>query len=131
MRLELPTQSRPLSPHLSIYRFTVTMAVSIIHRVTGIGLYAGMLLLALWFGAAALGEGPLSTVHWLFASWLGQLILFLSTWALFHHLLGGIRHFVFDTGRGFTREARFGLAWANLVGGIVLTFLTWAVFVWF
>ena len=104
MRLELPTQSRPLSPHLSIYRFTITMAISIVHRATGIGLYAGMLLLALWF---------------------------VATWALFHHLLGGIRHFIFDTGRGFDRQTRFGLAWGNLVGGIVLTIVVWAAFVWF
>lgn len=107
------------------------MATSIIQRVTGMGLYAGTLLLVLWFVAGAMGEGPLTAVHWLFASWLGQLILFLATWALFHHLLGGIRHFIFDTGRGFDRDSRFALAWANLIGGVVLTLLTWAVFVWF
>lgn len=127
----MPTQSRPLSPHLSIYRFTITMTMSIVHRATGIGLYAAMLLLALWFVAAAFGDGALGAVHWLFASWLGQIILFLVTWALFHHLLGGLRHFIFDTGRGFDRQSRFGLAWANLIGGIVLTLLVWAIFVWF
>ena len=83
------------------------------------------------FVAAAFGDGALGAVHWLFASWLGQLILFLATWALFHHLLGGIRHFIFDTGRGFDRQTRFGLAWGNLVGGIVLTIVVWAAFVWF
>ena len=59
------------------------------------------------------------------------LIAFLATWALFHHLLGGILHFIFDTGRGFDRQTRFGLAWGNLVGGIVLTIVVWAAFVWF
>lgn len=107
------------------------MTMSIVHRATGLGLYAGMVLLMLWFAAAALGEGPLTAVHWLFASWLGQLILFLATWALYHHLLGGVRHLIFDTGRGLDRQMRFGLAWGNLIGGIVLTLLTWAVFVWF
>jgi succinate dehydrogenase / fumarate reductase cytochrome b subunit len=127
----LPTHARPVSPHLSAYRFTITMTMSIVHRVTGMGLYLGTVLLALWLIAAAAGDGPLDVVHWIFASWIGQIILFLATWALFHHLLGGIRHFIWDTGRGFSREQRFGFAWANLAGSIVLTLLAWAIFVWF
>ncbi|HTJ57522.1 MAG TPA: succinate dehydrogenase, cytochrome b556 subunit [Devosiaceae bacterium] len=127
----MPTHSRPLSPHLSIYRFTITMAMSIAHRVTGIGLYLGTLLLALWFVSAAFGDGSLSVVHAIFGSWIGQIILFLATWALFHHLLGGIRHFIWDSGNGFSREARFGLAWANIVASILLTLIAWAIFVWF
>jgi succinate dehydrogenase / fumarate reductase cytochrome b subunit len=107
------------------------MTMSILHRATGMALYAGVILLALWFIAAAFGPGPLGVAHVIFASWIGQIILFLFTWALFHHLLGGIRHFIFDTGRGFSREARFGLAWANIVGSVILTLLAWAVFVWF
>lgn len=107
------------------------MTMSVVHRATGIALYAATVLLALWFIAAAAGDEALFVVHWVFASWIGQLILFLSTWALFHHLLGGLRHFIWDTGRGFSREARFGLARANLYGGIVLTLVAWAVFVWF
>ena len=70
-------------------------------------------------------------MHLVYGSWIGLLVLFLATWALVHHLLGGVRHFFWDVGRGFSREARFGLAWANLVGSIVLTILVWAVFVWF
>ena len=123
--------ARPLSPHLSIYRFTTTMATSILHRATGIGLYGGVILLAIWFVAAALGDGPLFVVHEIFASWIGQVILFLATWALFFHLLGGIRHFIWDSGNGFSREARFGLARANIIGSIVLTLIAWAAFVWF
>lgn len=107
------------------------MTMSILHRATGMALYAGVILLALWFIAAAFGPGPLGVAHVIFASWIGQIILFLFTWALFHHLLGGIRHFIFDTGRGFSHEARFGLAWANIVGSVILTLLAWAVFVWF
>ena len=107
------------------------MVTSFLHRATGMGLYAGTVLLALWFVAAAYGDGPLGVVHWIFASWIGQLVLFLLTWSLFHHLLGGFRHFLWDTGRGFSREARFGLARANLVGGLLLTLIAWAAFVWF
>ena len=127
----MPSHARPLSPHLSIYRFTLTMLMSILQRATGIGLYAGTLLLAIWFVAAAFGDGALNIVHIVYGSWIGQIILFLATWALFHHLLGGIRHFLWDTGRAFSREARFGLSWAAAIGGIVLTLLAWAVFVWF
>jgi succinate dehydrogenase / fumarate reductase cytochrome b subunit len=127
----LPTHARPLSPHLSAYRWTITMTMSIVHRATGIALYAGMLLLTLWFLAAAMGDGPLGVVHWIYGSWIGQIVLFGLTWSLFHHLLGGLRHFVWDLGRGFSHEQRYGLAWANLIGSIVLTLLAWAVFVWF
>jgi len=86
--------TRPLSPHLSIYRFTLTMTMSIVHRATGIALYGGTLLLVLWLVAAAIGGGFFDTVAWLFGSWFGQLVLFGYTWVLFHHMLGGVRHFV-------------------------------------
>lgn len=107
------------------------MTMSLLHRATGIALYAGMILLALWFAAAAAGPGALGVVHVIFASWIGQIILFGLTWSLFHHLLGGIRHFIFDTGNGFSHEARFGLAWANIIGSVILTLLAYAIFVWF
>jgi succinate dehydrogenase / fumarate reductase cytochrome b subunit len=129
--VQVPTQARPLSPHLSIYRWTATMTMSILHRATGIALYAGMILLALWFIAAAAGPGPLEVVHVIFASWIGQIILFLFTWALFHHLLGGIRHFIYDSINGFSHPGRFGLAWANIIGSVILTLLAWAIVVWF
>lgn len=107
------------------------MITSILHRATGIALYGGVILLAIWFVAAAFGDGPLGVVHIVFASWIGQVILFLATWALFFHLLGGIRHFIWDSGNGFSHEARFGLAWGNIIGSVVLTLIAWAVFVWF
>jgi succinate dehydrogenase / fumarate reductase cytochrome b subunit len=127
----LPTHPRPLSPHLSIYRFTITMAMSIIHRATGLGLYAGTLLLAVWFIAGAFGDGALGVVHAVYGSWIGQIILFLATWALFQHLLSGLRHYLWDTGRGFSHAERFGLSRAAAIGGILLTLLAWAIFVWF
>jgi succinate dehydrogenase / fumarate reductase cytochrome b subunit len=125
------SRPRPLSPHLSIYRFTITMTMSIVHRITGMGLYAGMLLLVIWLGAAAIGEGPLGVVDLVYGSWIGQVVLFLASWALFHHLLGGVRHFIWDTIHGLEPGQREGIAWANLIGSIVLTLLVWAVFVWF
>lgn len=107
------------------------MAMSIFHRATGIAMYVGTLLLALWFVSAAVGDGALGVVHAIFGSWIGQIVLFLYTWVLFHHMLGGIRHFIWDTGNGFSREARFGLARANIIGSILLTLIAWATFVWF
>ena len=127
----MPSNARPLSPHLSAYRFTITMTMSIVHRATGIALYAATVLLMIWFLAAAAGNGALDVVHLVYGSGIGQIILFLATWSLLHHLVGGIRHFIWDTGHGFSHEARFGLAWANLIVGIVLTLIVWAAFVWF
>ena len=88
------------------------MAKSIIHRGTGMAMYFGTLLIVLWLGAAALGDGPFGVINAIYGFWLVQVILFLATWALFHHLLGGIRHFVWDTGNlarpGGPRDDRRG-----------------------
>jgi succinate dehydrogenase / fumarate reductase cytochrome b subunit len=126
----MTVRSRPLSPHLQIYRWTITMAMSIAHRATGIANYAGTLLLVLWLGAAAIGQEALNPVNDLLASWFGQLVLFAYTWSLLHHMLGGLRHFVWDFILGMEPGQREALAWANLVASIVLTLLVWTVFVW-
>jgi succinate dehydrogenase / fumarate reductase cytochrome b subunit len=126
----MPEHTRPLSPHLSVYRFTLTMTLSIVHRFTGMALYFGTALLAWWLVAAAIGGSALDLVHIAFGHWLGQLVLLGYTWALFHHMLGGIRHFVWDTGAGFEHRGREGLAWFTLIGGLVLTLLVWLFGVW-
>src|SRR6185369_768670 len=89
---------RPLSPHLTIYRPTVTMTMSIIHRITGAALYFGTLLVAWWLIAASTSQHYFEFVNWLFGSWIGRLVLLGYTWALLHHMLGGVRHLVWDTG---------------------------------
>lgn len=106
------------------------MAMSIAHRATGIGLYAGTVLLVLWLGAAAGGQDALTLVNGVYGSWFGQLVLFGFTWALFHHMLGGLRHFIWDFIIGMEPGQREALAWANLAGSIILTLLVWTVFVW-
>ena len=123
--------SRPLSPHLSIYRFTLTMTMSIVHRATGIALYGGTLLLVLWLLAAAIGGGFFDGVTWLFGSWLGQLVLFGYTWALFHHMFGGIRHFIWDFTQMMDPAGRELAVRLQLGASILLTLLVWAIFVWF
>jgi succinate dehydrogenase / fumarate reductase cytochrome b subunit len=120
-------QRRPLSPHLQIYRPMLTMMMSITHRITGAALYFGTLLLA-WYLIAAAGDAKgFATAQWFFGSPLGLLILFGYTLALFIHLLGGVRHAIWDTGRGFDPKGRELLAQATLVGGVALTVLVWVI----
>lgn len=127
----MTTRERPLSPHLQIYRFTITMAVSIIQRGTGIAMYLGTVLLVAWLAAAAIGPEPLAVVNAIYGSWFGQIVLFLATWALFQHMLGGIRHFIWDSLNGLEPGQREAIAWFNAIGAVVLTVLCWAVFIWF
>jgi succinate dehydrogenase / fumarate reductase cytochrome b subunit len=122
--------NRPLSPHISIYRWQMTMAMSIVHRMTGVALYLGTLLLAAWLIAAAAGPRQFDAVSAVAGSWLGLLVLFGYTWALLHHMLGGLRHFVWDFGYGLEKPARDRLAVANLVLSIILTIALWALVVW-
>lgn len=118
---------RPLSPHLSVYRFTPTMAMSILHRITGIALYAGTLLVAWWLIATAISEDYFNWVSWLWGTWFGRLVLFGYTWALIHHMLGGIRHFIWDTGAGLEKHTATKLATANLVASVIITLAIWVV----
>jgi len=119
------TPERPLSPHLSIYRWPLPMMMSIAHRITGAGLYFGTLLLAWWLIAAGSGPNAYAKVGGFINSAFGRLILFGYTWALIHHMLGGIRHLIWDTGRGFAPHEREWLALATLVGSVTLTVLIW------
>ena len=127
----MPARSRPLSPHLQIYKFTLTMAMSIIHRGTGMAMYFGTLLIVLWLGAAALGDGPFGVINAIYGFWLVQIVLFLATWALFYHLCSGLRFLVWDTGNFLSPEGRRTLSWIALVASVILTLGAWALFVWF
>ena len=112
---------------MQTYRWTLTMALSIVHRATGIALYFGTLLLAWWLIAAASGPGAYANVQAFTGSIIGRLIVFGYTWALMHHLLSGLRHFVWDLGYGFKASEREALTWGALIGGISLTVLVWIV----
>jgi succinate dehydrogenase / fumarate reductase, cytochrome b subunit len=121
------TKNRPLSPHLQIYRPMLSMTMSIMHRITGIALSAGFILLVWWFMAAAISDDYFNLVNGYFSHWFGRLVLFGFTWALMHHMLGGLRHFVWDTGRGFALNKVEWMVRANLIGSIVLTILVWVI----
>ena len=120
-------QRRPLSPHLQVYRPMLTMMMSIVHRITGAALYGGALLLVYYLVAAANGPASFATAAQIFSSIIGQIVLFGFTWALLHHLLGGIRHAIWDAGYGMDHPLREYLAQATAIGGIGLTVIVWAV----
>jgi succinate dehydrogenase / fumarate reductase cytochrome b subunit len=119
--------NRPLSPHIQIYHWHLTLVMSIVHRATGIALYGGTLLLAWWLLAAAAGPDYFAVANGILGSWIGLLVLFGFTWALLHHMLGGLRHFIWDTGRGLDKPMRDRLALATIVGSVSLTILVWII----
>lgn len=122
---ETPTDKRPLSPHLQIYRPMLTTMMSIVHRITGMGLYFGIILLIWWLLAAAISPDYFAMVQAFFGHWFGKLILFGFTWALLHHMLGGLRHLLWDTGRGLGLKTIEWLARANLALSILGTIALW------
>jgi succinate dehydrogenase / fumarate reductase cytochrome b subunit len=122
------TRARPVSPHLQIYRWTPTMAMSIVHRATGIALYGGMLLVAWWLVAAATSPSWFDTANWLLGSWFGLLVLIGFSWALIHHALGGVRHYVWDTGMGLDKKTATTLSSLTLVASLLLTAALWAAY---
>ena len=121
---------RPLSPHLQIYRFAITMMMSIAHRITGAALYAGTFLLAWWLIAAASSESYFNNVNALFSSYLGRVILLGYTWALILHMLGGMRHLLWDTGSGFEKKTLDILGWGTLIGSLAFTIIIWFLAYW-
>ena len=118
-------KNRPLSPHLQVYRPMINMIMSILHRITGAALYFGALLLAWWLVAAATGEQYFEYVNGMFGTTLGRLVLFGYTWALLHHMLGGIRHFIWDTGRALDIESVDLMSWGTIVASALLTVAVW------
>jgi succinate dehydrogenase / fumarate reductase cytochrome b subunit len=118
--------SRPLSPHLSIWRWGPHMLVSILHRVTGGALtVAGTIALVWWLAAAATGPEAYATFAGHATTWYGAIVGIGLTWALFQHTFSGLRHFVMDTGAGF--ELTTNKFWANMtiIMSLLLTGLTW------
>ena len=118
---------RPISPHLQIYRLTSTMLMSGLHRITGMALYVGTVLMVAWLIAVASGPSAYANVQWLLSTFLGRLVLLGYSWALIHHALGGIRHLIWDTLHGLEPNDREWLARATLVGSLGLTAVLWVV----
>lgn len=116
---------RPLSPHLQIYRWRLTMALSILHRITGIALAIGTLMVIWMLLAAATGAEAFAVFTGFAASTLGQVFLLGWTAVLFYHMCNGIRHLFWDMGRGFEPKVAFGSGYAVLLAAAGLTALVW------
>jgi succinate dehydrogenase / fumarate reductase, cytochrome b subunit len=122
----MPPTARPLSPHLQVYRRQIQMVTSIVHRLTGVILFFGSLLVAAALLALASGAEAWSTATTLAGSWLGLLVLLGWTWALAYHWLNGIRHLLQDAGWGFAIDRFVANSWISVIGSLVLTALIWA-----
>jgi succinate dehydrogenase / fumarate reductase, cytochrome b subunit len=118
---------RPLSPHIQVHRWPISMALSITHRITGVGLGIGTLLLTLWLLTAATSEVGFERFQYFLGSAVGLFLLFCWTLALVFHLLSGMRHLWMDTGNGFEEKQYHDSAIAVLIGTGVLTVLIWVV----
>lgn len=122
-----PAAKRPLSPHLSIYRFQINMVMSILHRITGAANYFGTAFLAAWLMSAATGSKHYETANALLSHPVGMLLAFGYSWSILHHMVGGVRHLIWDTGRGFSLPNVKALSWLTIILSLALTALVWAV----
>jgi len=116
--------ARPLSPHLQIYRIQLTSVTSILTRITGNGLIVGTLLAVWWLLAAATLDSYFAVADAVATSWFGDLVFTASLWAIWYHYLAGLRHLVFDAGRGLDIPTAEKLGWACIIGSVVLTAIT-------
>ena len=116
--------NRPLSPHLTIYRPQMTSISSIFLRITGNALLAATLLLIVWLLAASTSAEAFVWVQCVITSWFGELVFLLSLWALWYHTLGGLRHLIWDTGRGLELKTAERMGWMMIIGSLLVTALT-------
>ncbi len=116
--------NRPLSPHLTIYRPQLTSMTSIFTRLTGNALLLAALMIVWWFLAAAIGPEYFAYADGLITSWFGDIVMTLSLWALWYHMLAGLRHLYWDTGRGLELKTAETLGLAVIIGSFVLTIIT-------
>lgn len=116
--------ARPLSPHLQIYRWQVPMLTSILTRITGHALVAGVVLGVWWLLAAATSDAYFATANAVATSWFGDLVFTGSLWAVWYHYLAGLRHLYYDAGKGLDIPTAEKLGWACIIGSVVLTVIT-------
>ena len=116
--------NRPLSPHLQVYRMQMTAVSSIFIRITGNALIVASLLIVWWLLAAATGEGYFAVADAVIRSWFGKLVMLGSIWAVWYHMLGGLRHLYYDSGRGLDIPTAEKLGWGMFIGSALLTVIT-------
>jgi succinate dehydrogenase / fumarate reductase cytochrome b subunit len=120
--------NNPLSPHLSIYKFKLSLLMSIAHRITGGALYFSMLIFLFFLVSLSSGASGYELFSSIIGTWIGKLVILGITWAIFHHMLGGLRHFLWDMVKGFEVKTVDKLATITLLGGIVLTIIYWSLY---
>lgn len=116
--------NRPLSPHLQVYRFQLPAYTSILTRITGNALLVGSLMIVWWFLAAATSPEYFAVADAVLTSWFGDLVMLGSAWALWYHLLAGVRHLIWDEAKMLDIERAEMLGWAVVIGSFVLTIFT-------
>ena len=124
---ESRNNNRPLSPHLDIYQYQITWTVSIMHRITGVAMTLGLLLIVTWLVAAAFSTGLFLVIDGLLRSWIGMIIIFGSLWAFWFHFLNGIRHLFWDLGYGFNLSTVWRSGWVVVLGSIILTIISFLI----
>ncbi|HVK41517.1 MAG TPA: succinate dehydrogenase, cytochrome b556 subunit [Phenylobacterium sp.] len=120
-------RERPLSPHTSIWRWHLTMATSILHRVSGCALYGGGLILAIWAMTLAAGPEAYGTFKAVMGSFPGKIVMFALTLAVFYHLAKGVQHLIWDTGHGYKLETANMGAMVTIAFAIVATIVVWII----
>lgn len=118
---------RPLSPHISIYRWPITMTLSILHRATGVAMAVGLVVLAAWLVSAASGSADYDHFKALMSTLVGRLLLVGWSFAFFYHLANGVRHLFWDAGHGFEKRHANASAWFVLILSVVATAAFWLV----
>jgi succinate dehydrogenase / fumarate reductase cytochrome b subunit len=123
----MSTGNRPLSPHLQVYRWQITMVLSIAHRITGCALGVGALVLAYWLSSALYGPESFATAQVILGSPIGILCLIGWTFCFWFHFCNGLRHLAWDTGWGFEIPKLYATGWTVIVAAVVLTAATWLI----
>ena len=122
---KIDTIERPMSPHLQVYKISFTMIMSMMHRISGFILYLGSFLFLVWYLSIFFGQDVYNYVNQLFSLSIVKLALFLFTWIFFHHLFGGIRHFIWDIGLGFDLNSIEWLARLTILFSFICASLLW------
>ena len=126
----MPSGNRPLSPHLQVYRPLLTSILSILHRITGVVIWAGAVMMTYWIASATYGPEAFARAQWFLGSWFGRLVLLGLTGATFYHLANGIRHLAWDIGWGYEMDKLNISGWAVLIFTGVMTVLTFLAGYW-
>lgn len=122
----MPPDRRPLSPHIQIYRPQLTSVLSITHRLTGVALGVGSIVIVAWLVTGAAGQSAYQQFLSLMRSWIGLTLLFGWTFSMFFHLCNGVRHLFWDAGRGFDLRTIYASGWTVIATSVILTVILWA-----